>query len=176
MNLEAITYPIGRFAPPVEFNPVQRAAAIDAIAAVSDAMERAVAGLSDEQLDTPYRPGGWTVRQVVHHLAEANTHMYLRFRFALAQDNPPVAAFDENAWAATEDGRTAPVGPSLALLRAVNERWVSVLIRLQAEDFQRTFRHPEKGDTSLDRALALYSWHGTHHAAQLATLRDRMGW
>lgn len=176
MSLEAMKYPIGRFVPPQVHSPAQREAAIAAIERVAEAMAAAVAGLDDAQLDTPYREGGWTMRQVVHHLADANMHMFLRFKFALAEKNPAIAAFEENDWAETPDSRTAPVELSLAVLRAVNARWVHILRGMSEADFARTFRHPVKGEVSLDAGLALYSWHGTHHAVQLASLRQRMGW
>ncbi|HLU39966.1 MAG TPA: putative metal-dependent hydrolase [Planctomycetota bacterium] len=169
-------YPIGPFDPPTTVTPELRAGWIDAIRATPDALRASVAGLSDAQLDTPYRDGGWTVRQVVHHLADSHLHAYCRTKYALTEERPAVKAYDENTWAALPDS-SLPVAPSLALLGGVHERWVAVLASLRAEDFARAWFHPERGKTfDLDFLLALYAWHGRHHVAHVTELRARRGW
>jgi hypothetical protein len=135
-----------------------------------------VAGLSDAQLDTPYRPVGWTVRQVVHHVPDSHLNSYVRFRLALTEKEPTIKPYDESRWAELTDARTAPIEISLALLESLHARWTLLLHSLKPEDFSREFRHPELGTVSLDKNLALYAWHGRHHVAHIASLRERMGW
>jgi hypothetical protein len=135
-----------------------------------------VYGLSPEQLETPYRPGGWTVRQVVHHLADSHMNSYIRMKLAVTEERPTVKPYDEKRWADLEDARTAPVELSLTLLDSLHMRWVSWLRSLAPADFARTFRHPESGILSLDTALHYYEWHGRHHTAHITSLRQRMGW
>ncbi|HLI30711.1 MAG TPA: putative metal-dependent hydrolase, partial [Terriglobia bacterium] len=139
-------------------------------------LRAAVKGLSDAQLDTPYREGGWTVRQVVHHLADSHMNSYVRFRLALTESEPTIKTYDQTRWAELRDARTAPVEPSLALLESLHKRWVLLLKSLEAADFSRTFRHPDRGTMTLDQNLALYAWHGRHHVAHITSLRERMGW
>jgi uncharacterized damage-inducible protein DinB len=139
-------------------------------------MRTAVAGLSDEQLNTPYRPEGWTVRQVVHHVPESHMNSYVRFKLALTEEEPTIKPYFEDRWAQLDDANQAPVGLSLDLLDALHGRWVWFLRSLKDADFQRTFRHPELGTVSLDRNIALYAWHGRHHVAHITSLRERMGW
>jgi uncharacterized damage-inducible protein DinB len=139
-------------------------------------MRTAVAGLSDEQLNTPYRPAGWTVRQVVHHVPESHMNSYVRFKLALTEEEPTIKPYFEDRWAQLDDANQAPVGLSLDLLDALHGRWVWFLRSLKDADFQRTFRHPELGTVSLDRNIALYAWHGRHHVAHITSLRERMGW
>lgn len=171
-----LRYPIGRFAPVRPLDAAGRLAAIDAIAAAPAALRAAVEGLSDAQLDTPYRSGGWTVRQVVHHVPDSHVNSYVRFRKALTEDAPLVVAYDEAAWAHLFDARTLPIGVSLALLDALHERWVVLLRSFADEDWQRAFQHPEHGLISLETNLQLYAWHGRHHVAHITALRERMGW
>lgn len=171
-----LRYPIGKPERAVTLAPVARTSAIDAIAAAPAGLRAAVDGLSDAQLDTPYRPGGWTVRQVVHHVADSHMNAYARFRFALAEDNVTIKAYDEAAWANLHDARTLPVQPSLALLDGMHERLVALLRATPADAFARTIQHPEHGPMSVDGLLAIYSWHGRHHAAHVTELRERMGW
>ena len=139
-------------------------------------LRASVAGLSAEQLDTPYRPGGWTVRQVVHHVPDSHMNSYVRFRLALTEDEPTIKPYDESRWAELADSRTARIETSLALLESLHERWVLLLRSLSPADFRRQFRHPELGVVSLEKNLALYAWHGRHHVAHITSLRERMGW
>jgi uncharacterized damage-inducible protein DinB len=139
-------------------------------------MREAVAGLSDAQLDTPYREAGWTVRQLVHHLADSHAQMAGRFRMALTEESPTIKPYDEKAWAELADCRTLPVEPSLAILEGTHLRLVVLLRSLAAADWLRGFTHPERGTMTLGQALALYDWHSRHHVAHITELRRRMGW
>jgi len=139
-------------------------------------MRAAVEGLSDEQLNTPYRPEGWTVRQVVHHVSDSHLNSYIRFKLALTEEHPTIKAYDENVWANLDDARNAPIDISLDLLEALHARWVLFLLSLKEKDFQRTFNHSELGAVSLDKNIALYAWHGRHHVAHITSLRERMEW
>jgi uncharacterized damage-inducible protein DinB len=149
---------------------------IDAIAATPARLRAAVAGLSESQLDTPYREGGWTVRQVVHHLPDSHINSYVRFKLAITEHQPTIKTYEEAAWAETLEARTAPIDISLDLLDALHARWVLFLRSLSAEDFQRTLNHPEHGLMTVDALLALYAWHGPHHIAHITGLRARKGW
>ncbi|HEX6990108.1 MAG TPA: bacillithiol transferase BstA [Bacillota bacterium] len=169
-------YPIGRFQYDAATAPQRRADWIDELEQAPAELRQAVAGLDDNQLDTPYREGGWTVRQVVHHIADAHLNAYTRVRLTLTEDRPTIKPWDEKSWALLSDARTAPVEPSLALVEAVHARLVALLRSLTPDDFARTFVHPEQGEQSLDRLVALYAWHGKHHTAQIRGLRERMGW
>ncbi len=171
-----LSYPIGRFNWSGPNTPEQRARFIDAIAATPERLRRAIAGLSPQQLDTPYRPGGWTVRQVIHHVPESHMNAYIRFKLALTERQPTIKPYDEAKWAETEDARTTPIEVSLALLDALHHRWVILLRSLMPEDFQRQFTHPDLGVVPLDKSLAMYAWHGAHHEAHITRLRERMGW
>jgi uncharacterized damage-inducible protein DinB len=139
-------------------------------------LRAAVAGLSEAQLDTPYRPGGWTVRQVVHHLADSHLNSYVRFRLALTEDEPPIKTYQEKLWAELPDARSAPVEVSLKLLETMHARWVMLLKSLAPQDFARALKHPELGRVTLEKYLALYAWHGKHHVAHITSLRERSGW
>jgi uncharacterized damage-inducible protein DinB len=171
-----LRYPIGTFVPVDRLSQDERAAAIAEISAFPAELARAVAGLSDEQLDTPYRPGGWTVRQVVHHLPDSHLNAYVRFRLALTEDEPTIKPYAEKRWAELPDARSGPIEPSLALLAAVHVRWTRLLEALPEADFARTYLHPDDGRRTLDRTLALYVWHGRHHLAHITRLAERMGW
>jgi uncharacterized damage-inducible protein DinB len=171
-----LRYPIGRFEWRGESSEDDRRRYLDEIEQAPAHLRAAVAGLSDEQLDTPYRPGGWTVRQVVHHLPDSHLNSYVRFRLALTEEEPTIKPYQENHWAELIDGRTAPIEISLALLESLHRRWMLLLRSLSPADFARQFRHPELGTVSLDRTLALYAWHGRHHVAHVMSLRERMGW
>jgi hypothetical protein len=138
-------------------------------------MRAAVAGLTEGQLDTPYRPEGWTVRQVVHHVPDSHLNSYVRFKLALTEDAPVVKPYDEGLWAKMADA-AAPVEMSLVMLESLHARWVRVLESMSEADFARSFRHPELGPVRLEQNLALYAWHGKHHVAHITALRDRMGW
>ncbi|HET7584411.1 MAG TPA: putative metal-dependent hydrolase [Gemmatimonadaceae bacterium] len=171
-----LRYPIGRFERPTTLSAAERASCIDDIAAAPGNLRNAVDGLSDAQLDTPYRPGGWTVRQVVHHVPDSHLNAYVRFRLGLTRDGPRITTYDEARWAELPDARTMPAAPSLQLLDGLHQRWVALLRSMDAADFARTISHPEMGDVSLDDLLALYAWHGKHHAAHITSLREREGW
>lgn len=175
-SLESLRYPLGRFKTDVRVTPEKRRAWIDELDAQADAVRAAVAGLSDEQLDTRYRPEGWTVRQVVHHIPDSHVTAYLRFKLALTEDEPMVKTFEQDRWAELPDGKTAPVEPSILLLEALHRRWAHLLRSLAPEQFRRAFRHPEWGRVTIDTALQMYAWHGRHHVAQIRSLRERMGW
>src|SRR6476620_9464894 len=149
----------------------RRAECIARIAAAPEHLRTAVAGLDDAQLDTPYRPGGWTVRQVVHHVPDSHLNAYTRIKLALTEDEPTIKPYEEARWAELPDARTGPIEISLALLEALHRRWVLLLRELQPADFTRQFRHPEHGRAmSLDEVLALYAWHGRHHVAHITSL------
>ena len=171
-----LRYPIGpfEFAGPITND--DRRALIEKIAETPARMRAAVAGLNEEQLDTPYRPEGWTVRQLVHHVPESHMNAYIRFKLALTEDEPTIKTYFEDRWATLDDARAAPTALSLDLLEALHRRWVWFLRSLKPEDFPRTFRHPELGIVSVDKNIALYAWHGAHHVAHVTSLRERMGW
>jgi len=169
-------YPIGKFELPKDVTPGLRQVAIDEIAATPAKVRAAVAGLSDVQLDTPYREGGWTVRQVVHHLADSHMNAYIRLRFALTENQPTIKPYDENTWAHLDDARSAPVEVSLKLLEPLHERWVRLLRTVKTEEYARTLVHPDHGVKNVDWLLFLYSWHGKHHTAHIAQLRKQKGW
>ena len=171
-----VRYPIGRFQWAGASTPGERERLTDDLATAPSRLRAAVQGLSAAQMDTAYRAGGWTVRQVVHHVADSHLNSYTRFRLALTEDEPTIKPYDEARWAELVDARTASVDVSLNLLDALHERWVLLIRSLAPADFTRTFRHPEMGVVSLDRTLALYVWHGAHHIAHITTLRTRQGW
>jgi hypothetical protein len=171
-----LSYPIGKFQRPEQVTPAMRANFIADVAAAPGILREAVHGLNDNQLDTPYRPEGWTVRQVIHHVADSHMHSNIRMRFALTAVEPTIMPYPEALWAELPDARHLPVEASLLLLESLHHRWVTLLKSLAAADFARAFRHPELGLVSLDTNLALYAWHGRHHAAHITRLRDRMGW
>jgi hypothetical protein len=172
-----LRYPIGRFEYDGGAAADQRAAWIADVAGLPAQLRAAVGGLAPGQLDTPYRPGGWTVRQVVHHLPDSHLNAYTRFKLALTESGPTIKPYDEGAWAELEDVRVTPPDVSLALLDALHDRLVRLLRSMGPDDFARTFRHPERARAlALDETLALYAWHGRHHVAHVTALRDRMGW
>ena len=171
-----LSYPIGKFDFKRPVPPETRPELIEQIAATPARVRESVRGLTEAQLDTPYRPGGWTVRQVVHHLADSHMNSYIRFRLALTENEPPAKGYDQATWAELSDARSAPIETSLAILDGMHQRWVSLLRSMSAEDFSRTFRHCELGPLRLDTNLALYAWHGRHHVAHITGLRERMRW
>jgi uncharacterized damage-inducible protein DinB len=173
-----LSYPIGKFAWKGENTPEDRAQLMGRIAALPAEMRAAIKGLSPAQLDTPYRPGGWTVRQVVHHVADSHMNAFIRFKLALTEDQPTIKPYNQAAWASLEDTRAADVDLSLTLIEGLHARWALLLRAMKPEDFARAFRHPEHLDAavSLDRNLAMYVWHGAHHTAHITALRQREGW
>jgi len=175
-ELDDLRFPIGHFSPPASSLPGVRAAHIRTLGLLPDRLRAAVAGLDDLQLDTPYREDGWTVRQVVHHLADSHANAYIRFKLALTEDWPTIKTYDEAAWASLPDSRWLPVDGSLAFVEALHGRWVALLETLTDEDFRKGYIHPERGRQNLANALAMNDWHSRHHIAHITGLRARQGW
>ena len=172
-----LQYPIGKFEFSGSLTPAERKRLIAQIAAAPAIFRAAVAGLTPKQLDTPYRPGGWTVRQVVHHVPDSHLNAYIRCKLALTEDQPAIKPYDQERWAALADSEDTPIEISLALLEALHQRWVALLRALSPEDFSRLMIHPEHdAPLSVDKLVALYVWHGAHHAGHITGLRERMGW
>jgi len=170
-------YPIGKYAPPQDVTPALRQQAISTIAEAPAKLRAAVKGLNDQQLNTPYREGGWTVRQVAHHVPDSHMNAYIRFKLALTEDLPLIKPYNEAKCAELGDVKGAPIEPSLALLENLHKRWVLLLSTLGPAEWSRKFRHPEhEKPLSLDDTLALYAWHGKHHVAHITSLREREGW
>ncbi len=169
-------YPIGKFELPKVLTTAQRNAAFARIAALPNGLYDAVRGLSAEQLDTPYRAGGWTLRQVVHHIGDSHVNAYVRHKLTITETSPPpIKAYDENAWAKLADAN-GPIGSTLLLVQAIHDRWVHCLRSLPAATFAKTCVHSERGSMTLDDLVALYAWHGSHHVAHITQLRRSMGW
>ena len=171
-----LRYPIGKFHLDGPLTEEQKRTALDDIAGTPAKLRAAVSGLSETQLDTPYRPGGWTVRQVVHHVPDSHLNSYVRFKLALTEDEPTIKTYAEDRWAELADTKSTPIAVSLTLLDSLHERWVRLLRSLTPEEWKRTFRHPEMGAVTLEKTLALYAWHGRHHVAHVSELRKRMSW
>jgi uncharacterized damage-inducible protein DinB len=171
-----LRYPLGRFRFEAETAAVNRQRCVEDLALLPQQLAAALEGLSDEQLDTPYRPEGWTVRQLVHHIADSHVNACIRFRWALTEDEPTIKAYDDKLWAELPDARTEPVEPSLQMLTGLHARWVALVKAMQPADFSRRLVHPENGPGDLERYTALYAWHGKHHVAHITALRQRMGW
>jgi hypothetical protein len=171
-----LKFPLGKFVEDRAVTPDKRATWIAQIAQTPAALRAAVSELSDVQLDTPYRPGGWTVRQVLHHVPDSHMNAYVRCKLALTEDNPTIKPYDEAAWANIVDTPRTPPDVSLTLLEALHRRWVILLESLAPADFARPLRHPDKGAITLDWMLQLYAWHGRHHVAHVTELRKREGW
>ena len=175
--MDDLRYPIGSFAFVSDPSPEQRVAWIRWIADAPAQLRQAVSGLSDSQLDTPFRLDGWTLRQVVHHVPDSHLNAYIRFKLALTEDVPTIKPYDEAAWATLSDARDTPIETSLTLLTSLHERWVGLLRAMAPRDYSRTLNHPDwDAPLSLDTLLALYAWHGPHHTAHITRLRERMGW
>jgi hypothetical protein len=176
-SLEDLRFPIGHFRYQAQPDQAQREQWIGEIADAPAKVRAVVAGLTAQQLDTPYREGGWTVRQVVHHLPDSHLNAYTRMKLALTEDSPTIKPYDEARWAELPDGRRGPTEPSLTMLGSLHLRWVLLLRQLTPEHFRRRFMHPEHGRAfEVQEALALYAWHGQHHVAHISSLRRRMGW
>jgi uncharacterized damage-inducible protein DinB len=171
-----LSYPIGKFHFEGRLTEDQKRQAIDSIAEAPANLRAAVNGLSPEQLNTPYRPGGWTVRQLAHHMPDSHLNAYVRFKLALTEDEPTIKPYEQQLWAELPDTKETPIEVSLTMVDALHDRWVRLLRSLNASDWQRTFRHPELGTVSLERNLALYAWHGRHHVRHITALRERSGW
>jgi len=171
-----LRYPIGRFKFNGPLNEAERQKLIDEIEETPEKLKAAVSGLTPEQLNTPYRPEGWTIKQVVHHIPDSHLNSYIRFKLALTEDEPTIKPYSQKKWAELYDSENTPVEVSLTLLEMLHKRWVILLRSLKENDFKRNFNHPEQGLVSLERTLSLYAWHGKHHTAHITSLRERMGW
>jgi DinB superfamily len=169
-------YPIGKFQFSGSTDEAQRAKFIGEIEKTPGALRAAINGLTPQQIETPYRDGGWTVRQVIHHVPESHMNAYIRFKLAMTEDDPTIKPYMEDRWADTGDVLATPLETSLTLMDSLHDRWVRLLRSLKPDEWKRTFRHPELGTVSLEKSLALYAWHGRHHAAHITELRKRMGW
>lgn len=171
-----LRYPIGKAQPRQSLAPEERPALIEQIAEMPTRLKDAVAGLSAAQLDTPYRPGGWTVRQVVHHYADSHMNSFIRFKLALTEDSPTIKPYNEKLWAEMPDAKNPPIGLSLALVESLHARWVLLMRSMEPQDWARKLIHPERGLVTLDENLCIYSWHSRHHVAHITALREREGW
>lgn len=169
-------YPIGNFAMPGTVTHARRLQAMDEIASLPDKMRAAVKGFDETQLDTPYRAGGWTVRQLVHHVPDSHLNAYVRLKLALTEDKPTIKPYDEDAWSKLADSKSTPIEVSFALLTAVHDRWDRIWRSLKQEQFARPLIHPESGERNIDWLLFLYEWHGKHHTAHITELRKQKGW
>jgi hypothetical protein len=174
--MDDLSYPVGRFKRPTTLSEAERRAAIDGIAATPANLRAAVRGLDDAQLDTPYRPEGWTVRQVVHHVPDSHLNAYIRFKWTLTEETPTIKPYDQEAWAKLGDVPVTPIETSLTLLEVLHDRWVRLLHAISPRDYSKKFIHPENGVMTLDDLLAMYHWHGRHHVAHIVNLRGRNGW
>jgi hypothetical protein len=170
-----VRHPVGPLPRPEKVSAEEIELAVAAIAALPENMRSAVAGLNDKQLDTPYREGGWTVRQLVHHVADSHANLYIRFKMGLTEDWPTIKPYDQDAWVALADSEL-PVEVSLTLLESLHRRWVTVMKSMSEADWELGFVHPETGRFTLAQAVVLYEWHGRHHTAHVTELRRRMGW
>jgi uncharacterized damage-inducible protein DinB len=171
-----LRFPIGKYEYKPGYSTEQRARCIAEIEAAPAQLRAAASGLSDAQIDTPYRPGGWTIRQVVHHVPESHMNAFIRFKWALTENNPMIKAYEEDDWAKTPEVATLPIEPSVRLLEALHARWVPLLKALTAEQYQTPYQHPVNGPMTLERMLGLYAWHGKHHVAHIMELRRRSRW
>lgn len=171
-----LRFPIGRFEHIDELGPEERVRKIAHIKSAPLRLEQALKGLNDLQLDTPYRSGGWTVRQVVHHLPDSHLNGYLRMKWALTEDEPTIKPYNQDAWSTLPDAKSGSIAMSLALLDAVHRRWAHLLGSMTPDQYHRKMHHPESGTMTLDCVLAEYAWHGRHHIAHITSLRDRRGW
>ena len=174
--MQDLRFPIGEFRFDKETAVEHRETWLEEIEVAPAQLRAAVEGLNAAQLDTPYRPEGWTIRQVVHHLPDSHMNSYIRFKLALTEETPTIRGYDQDGWAQLEDGLRGPIELSLDLLEALHERWVYLLRSLDGSDFERSFLHPELGSVSLWTNLAYYAWHGRHHITQITALRERQGW
>lgn len=172
---EDLRYPIGVFDPEIEITPEVRKNLIDEVVELPVYLDEAVKGMSAEQLDTPYRPGGWTVRQTVHHVADSHLNAYVRFKLALTEETPTIRPYDEAEWAELPDS-TMPIENSFKIIEGVHSRWVKLLESMSDEEFQKKLNHPESGEWTLEKMLGLYAWHSKHHTAHITRLAEREGW
>ena len=176
MNSSDDRYPIGAFKGKDTYQKEELDALIEEIALLPDRIVKEVVGMTNKQLDTPYRDGGWTIRQVIHHLADSHMNAYIRMKWALTESTPLIKAYDEKAWAETSETKLDPQ-ISLALLKSLHLKWVALIRGLSEKDLNRAFTHPEtKKNQSLMKMIAIYSWHSNHHLAHITSLKQRMGW
>jgi hypothetical protein len=173
---DKVRYPIGAFGIDPEVTNSKRGRWLQQMAEMPAGLAAALSGLDDRQLGTPYREGGWTPRQVVHHLADAHMNGFVRFKLALTEDLPPIKTYEETLWAETADGRDAPVEVSVRLLAALHQRWMILLKSLCEPQFRLAFSHPQRGLLTIDKAIQLYAWHGIHHTAHITSFRTRQAW
>jgi hypothetical protein len=177
LSLETLRYPVGKFKFPETVNMEEIATAIKTVEELPSALRQAVSNMNEEQLNTPYRDGGWTLRQVVHHFFDSHSNAYIRMKLAMTEDNPTIKPYKEALWAELEDGKNTPVELGLNLLEMLHKRWVIFLRSMTEKDLQRTFTHPEsKRVQTISQTIALYSWHSRHHLAHITELKNRMGW
>jgi len=169
-------YPIGKFDKSITVSKEIRNEFISTIEILPSQLRKEVENLSRKQLDTPYRDGGWTVKQVIHHLPDSHINSYVRFKLALTEDNPQIKTYEEHLWAELPDTFTTPIDVSLNLLESLHKRWAILLRSLSDEQFEKTFQHPELGNITLSKTLALYDWHSKHHLAHITELKKKMGW
>jgi hypothetical protein len=176
-DLETLRYPVGKFSVPTSFSPAELKEWLNILEELPSKLQREVNGMTDEQLDTPYRDGGWTVRQVVHHLADSHVNSYCRMKLILTEDHPTIRPYLEAKWAELKEAKTAPVAISLDILFAIHKRMLLMLNNVSTEELDRTYFHPETQKTSTLKALiALYAWHSRHHLAHITQLKKRRGW
>lgn len=173
---DSLSYPIGRWTAPASVAAAELAESVARIAALPDRLRAAVKDLDPPQLATPYRPGGWTVRQLVHHLADSHLNAYVRIKLGVTEDEPRITAYDQEAWATLPDVELVPIAASLGILDGIHARWAALLGALTAAQWQRRYLHPENGVQRLDIVVHHYAWHGNHHLAHISALRERMGW
>jgi|SRR5271165_108038 len=171
-----LRYPIGQYCPPASVGRAERDAWIAELEKLPGNLRNAMEGLRDAQLDTPYRPGGWTIRQIGHHIADGHLNSYTRFRLALTEETPTIKPFEVDAWSELPDAKSGPIAPSLGMLDALHRRWVMLLRSLSDDDFKRSYVHPSGELVTLDRALSYFAWHSRHHVAQILSVRKREGW
>ncbi|MGI9035621.1 MAG: YfiT family bacillithiol transferase [Pyrinomonadaceae bacterium] len=173
---EDLRFPIGKFEQPKTISPEMREKFIQTIESLPPNLKSAVEGLNDAQLDTPYRPEGWTIRQVIHHVADSHLNSFTRFKLGLSEDTPTIKVYDEAIWAEMADAKNAPVELSLSIIDGLHARWTRLLKSMSEADFAKKVNHPERGAMSLGELLALYDWHSRHHTAHVTKLRERNGW
>lgn len=171
-----LQYPVGKFERQANYTALEIQESIEVLEKLPQQMRTSVAGLSAEQLETPYREGGWSLLQVVHHVPDSHINSFVRFKLALTEENPTIKPYDEAAWAELSDSRDTPIETSLDLLESLHARWVIVLRSIKPEQWKRTFNHPQNGSMTLEHALALYAWHSRHHLGHITQTRARMGW
>ena len=171
-----LRYPIGKFDHSITVTKEMRSEFIKVIESLPSSLRKEVENLTEEQLNTPYREDGWTIRQVVHHIPDSHLNSYIRFKLALTEDNPDIKTYEEHLWAELKDSFETPISVSLNLLDSLHKRWVILLKSLSDEQFERTFKHPEWGNISLSKTLALYTWHSKHHLAHITELKKQRNW